>query len=335
MSSGYTSFFVRDRPTIHTFFVIEYSPSYLYNILKKTHTHTSFSALVFIYQYESITYVEVKTSDSRKCRKKNHICSRSVRTHTENLDSIAMINLSMTINVHPLLSSFVEENELKWPVPVRFSLRFSLLVQSSNVSSGNEHTAILLETGEVYTCGYNNSGQCGVGRIGRVPSFERVAALADVNVKFLCSSNGCEHLIAVSQSGKAYACGYNGRGQLGLGHTHHEVIPVPLRGKLLNKKVIFVACTYYHSALYVASHEVYTFGRNSHGQLGLSDTVDRLEPERVPTLGSRAISAIACGHYHTCFALTSGGVLSCGKSMSLLFFFCFLHCFAHIQSRCR
>jgi len=148
----------------------------------------------------------------------------------------------------------------------------------------------------------------------KVPSFERVAALADVNVKFLCSSNGCEHLIAVSHSGKAYACGYNGRGQLGLGHTHHEVIPVPLCGKLLSKQVVLVACTYYHSALYVASREVYTFGRNSHGQLGVSDTIDRLEPERVSALDSRAISAIACGHYHTCFALTAGGVLSCGKN---------------------
>ena len=232
------------------------------------------------------------------------------------------MTLRRTINVHLLRSIFVAANESKWCARVRKNRRVRLASESTHIYiTGNEHTAILLETGEVYTCGYNNSGQCGVGRTGRVPSFERVAALADVNVKFLCSSNGCEHLIAVSQSGKAYACGYNGRGQLGLGHTHHEVIPVPLTGKLLSKKVVFVACTYYHSALYVASHEVYTFGRNSHGQLGLSDTVDRLEPERVPTLGSRAISAIACGHYHTCFALTSGGVLSCGKSMSLLFFF--------------
>ena len=83
------------------------------------------------------------------------------------------------------------------------------------VAAGNEHTAVLTDTGEVFTCGYNDSGQCGVGTVGRVNVLRRVEALEGKGVVKLVSSNGCEHLIAVTEDGQAYSCGYNARGQLG------------------------------------------------------------------------------------------------------------------------
>ena len=45
------------------------------------------------------------------------------------------------------------------------------------VAAGNEHTALLTDQGDVYTCGYNDSGQGGIGSTGRVPSLRLVEAL--------------------------------------------------------------------------------------------------------------------------------------------------------------
>ena len=40
------------------------------------------------------------------------------------------------------------------------------------IATGNEHTALLSDTGVVYAAGYNDSGQCGTGNSGRVPSLQ-------------------------------------------------------------------------------------------------------------------------------------------------------------------
>ncbi|CAM9295132.1 unnamed protein product, partial [Ectocarpus sp. 12 AP-2014] len=47
------------------------------------------------------------------------------------------------------------------------------------VTAGNELTAVLTNTGEVYSCGYNSEGQCGIGAIAEtvpetVPSLTKV-----------------------------------------------------------------------------------------------------------------------------------------------------------------
>lgn len=42
-----------------------------------------------------------------------------------------------------------------------------------------------------------------------------VQALRSQRVKFIAASNGCEHMIALTDTGLAYSWGYNDRGQLG------------------------------------------------------------------------------------------------------------------------
>ena len=82
------------------------------------------------------------------------------------------------------------------------------------VVAGNEHTAILCSDGNVYTCGYNDSGQCGIGSTGRVPRFVLVEYLRNKGIVRLFSGNGCEHFAALSDGGLLYTCGYNSRGQV-------------------------------------------------------------------------------------------------------------------------
>ncbi|EEY65194.1 uncharacterized protein PITG_22637 [Phytophthora infestans T30-4] len=86
--------------------------------------------------------------------------------------------------------------------------------------------------GKVFTCGYNDNGQCGQGGTARVTH----------------AYNGCEHTILVSTDGRVATCGYNYRGQLGHGNTTSESAPKIIRS-LENKIVRLVSCSYYHTVL--------------------------------------------------------------------------------------
>lgn len=48
----------------------------------------------------------------------------------------------------------------------------------STTCPGNEHTVLLCRTGEVYTAGYNDNGQCGQGTTQRVGVLTRVPIVA-------------------------------------------------------------------------------------------------------------------------------------------------------------
>lgn len=74
-------------------------------------------------------------------------------------------------------------------------------------AAGNEHTSVLSSDGSVYCCGYNDSGQCGQGHTGRVPTLRRIEAFDGKQVVMIQSANGCEHLAAVTEDGELYTCG--------------------------------------------------------------------------------------------------------------------------------
>ncbi|KAL4230611.1 E3 ubiquitin-protein ligase mycbp2 [Mactra antiquata] len=73
-----------------------------------------------------------------------------------------------------------------------------------------------------------------------------------------------------------------------------------------------ISCGMHHTVVLLQNGEVYTFGSNQYGQLGLGDVVTRGIPTRVP-LPSTACQ-IAAGSHHTVILLANGQVLTCGNS---------------------
>ena len=185
------------------------------------------------------------------------------------------------------------------------------------VCAGNEHTVLMTGDGLVYTAGYNDNGQCGQGNTDRVGTLTVIDDLKGVaNIQQIHAYNGCEHTLAVSNDGKLFSFGYNYRGQLGQGSTSSIFSPRLVRGLLLNKKVKTVSCSYYHSVLSCQSGEIFAFGRNDFGQLGLGDSTDRKEPARVdlPQAEGSPARSIGCGQYHTMIATYSGHAYGFGKN---------------------
>jgi RCC1 and BTB domain-containing protein len=197
-----------------------------------------------------------------------------------------------------------------FPEKVEFMVGRSIV----RVAAGNEHTAVLTDTGEVFTCGYNDSGQCGIGTVGRVNMLRRVDALEGKGVVNLVSSNGCEHLVAVTEDGQVYSCGYNARGQLGHGSKQQVTVP-RLVESLAQRRVLKVACSYYHTILATDADEIFACGRNDFGQLGVGTREETLRPEPVPFFqGKGAVLSLACGQYHTLVSTSQGGVYAFGKN---------------------
>ncbi|RLN96463.1 hypothetical protein BBJ28_00010025 [Nothophytophthora sp. Chile5] len=183
------------------------------------------------------------------------------------------------------------------------------------VASGNETLAILTNDGVVLTCGLNKSGQCGQGHFDeRVMLLRPVQALRSQRIKFVAASNGCEHMIALTDTGLAYSWGYNDRGQLGHENLATKIHIPKLIESLKDKKLGYAAVSYHHSAVITDSGELYTFGMNDCGQLGLDHTQHQSTPQLVKSLEGTEATMVACGLYHTIICTASGGLFSCGKN---------------------
>lgn len=71
-----------------------------------------------------------------------------------------------------------------------------------------------------------------------------------------------------------------------------------------------------HSVLITEEGKALTFGRNSHGQLGLDSTTTRDKPSPVPALENMNVIGAACGRNHTLFLTDTGTVYACGDNRS-------------------
>jgi len=79
-------------------------------------------------------------------------------------------------------------------------------------------------------------------------------------------------------------------------------------------RLAFVAtgCSSAHVIALGTNGEVFSWGRNDAGQLGLGDNTTRHTPERVSALEGQGVHAAATGKAHTLFLTRGGGVLACG-----------------------
>uniref|UniRef100_A0A0G2JU79 RCC1 and BTB domain containing protein 1 n=1 Tax=Rattus norvegicus TaxID=10116 RepID=A0A0G2JU79_RAT len=105
-----------------------------------------------------------------------------------------------------------------------------------------------------------------------------------------------------------FAWGYNNCGQVGSGSTANQPTPRKVTNCLHTKKVVNIACGQTSSMAVLDSGEVYGWGYNGNGQLGLGNNGNQLTPVRVAALHGVCVNQIVCGYAHT-LALTDEGLL--------------------------
>uniref|UniRef100_I3MQB1 HECT and RLD domain containing E3 ubiquitin protein ligase family member 6 n=1 Tax=Ictidomys tridecemlineatus TaxID=43179 RepID=I3MQB1_ICTTR len=177
--------------------------------------------------------------------------------------------------------------------------------QLLQAASGERHSLLLLNHHEVHSFGDNSRGQLGQRGVPRRERPELIQALATLHVAFV--SCGKEHSLAVCHRGRVFAWGAGSEGQLGIGEIK-EINFIPKKiNALADIKIIQVSCGHYHSLALSKDGQVFSWGKNSHGQLGLGNEFpSQASPQRVKSLEGIPLAQVAAGGAHS-FALSLCG----------------------------
>jgi alpha-tubulin suppressor-like RCC1 family protein len=135
--------------------------------------------------------------------------------------------------------------------------------------------------------------------------------------KFWTAGQSNPSLYILTNVGNLYATGYNGYGQLGLGDVNTRRTWVKIS---LSNVVYFDACTaaddIVHCFAINSSGELYAWGYNGYGGLGLGNTTQQNSPQRVNVgaiAGKTIKKAFAFGDTNFSYAIDSADlVYSCG-----------------------
>ena len=194
-------------------------------------------------------------------------------------------------------------------------------IQWEKSSHGN---CVLFNNGEVYSWGGGGNGDNGHGdnnnydypvRVGGTLAsiYNNTAYVAatngaggghafrDIRIKRIAMSGGCgtsddvRHTLALDENGDVWAWGYNGYGQLGQNNTTNYNVPQKINRSLYfgNQSVIAIWAFGNRtgwSAAVTANNNLYVWGYNGNGQLGVGDALNRQVPTLVTTINFGSVS---------------------------------------------
>ncbi|XP_075399662.1 putative E3 ubiquitin-protein ligase HERC6 [Tenrec ecaudatus] len=172
-------------------------------------------------------------------------------------------------------------------------------------ASGERHSLLLLSDGAVHAWGDNSRGQLGQRGETHRSQPGPIRALETLNVGLL--SCGKEHSLAVCLNGRVFAWGAGSEGQLGIGEFKEISFTPKKVNALAGIKIIQVSCGHYHSLALAQDGKVFSWGKNSQGQLGLGkEFPSQTSPQRVKSLEGIPLAQVAAGGAHS-FALSLSG----------------------------
>jgi alpha-tubulin suppressor-like RCC1 family protein len=146
------------------------------------------------------------------------------------------------------------------------------------IRAGCRHSLALTTKGHVLAWGFGGDGELGIGSTLSAPEPVRVTLPKGTKVKGI--SAGAGHSLAFTGTGRLYAWGFNGDGELGDGTTTNRDTPV--RVKLPKRtKVTLTAAGLGHSLARTSTGKVLAWGDNTDGDLGNGTTTGSLTAVRV------------------------------------------------------
>ncbi|KAJ3590596.1 hypothetical protein NHX12_008546 [Muraenolepis orangiensis] len=178
---------------------------------------------------------------------------------------------------------------------------------------------------EVFALGTNCSGCLGLGDLQSSIEPRRIDVLCGKKIVSLSYGTG-PHVVIATADGEVFAWGHNGYSQVGNGTTNHGLTPALVSTNLLSKRVTEVACGSHHtialttdgeptprrvssclqnkvvvniacgqlcSMAVLDNGEVYGWGYNCNGQLGLGNNGNQQTPCRIAALqGSNVVQGM-------------------------------------------
>ena len=151
-----------------------------------------------------------------------------------------------------------------------------LLPNQINISKfqcGYGHSLFLDENGNVYGCGYSKalgstSDQTSLLKLPNLPKIKSISTIRSSSI-FIDENNNC------------WTVGNNGYGQLGKGNTSTSLKPKKIKNLENIVNISSSGVSSYHIFLSDKTGQIYSFGLNENGQLGLNDNINRNIPTKL------------------------------------------------------
>src|SRR3990167_10450631 len=139
-------------------------------------------------------------------------------------------------------------------------------------ASGAFHSLFLDPLGCVWSCGFNENGQLGLGNNNKsIPTPQKINNLPPIISVSAANSSS----FFLDENGSVWSCGRNHKGQLGLGDEVDRNVPEQITN--LPKIISTIALCY--SAFFLdVEGTVWACGDNQYGNLGLGDMRNRTKP---------------------------------------------------------
>ncbi|CAA6660402.1 unnamed protein product [Spirodela intermedia] len=181
------------------------------------------------------------------------------------------------------------------------------------VAAGAEHTAAVTEDGDLYGWGWGRYGNLGLGDRDDRLIPEKVSAVD--GQKMILVACGWRHTITVSSSSNLYTYGWSKYGQLGHGDFEDFLVPHRLEA-LCDKSITQISGGWRHSMALTSDGELYGWGWNKFGQVGVGDNVDHCSPVQVKFPEEQKVAQISCGWRHTLAVTERKNIFSWGRGTS-------------------
>ncbi len=184
------------------------------------------------------------------------------------------------------------------------------------IAAGGSFSLARTSTGQLYAFGENFSGALGNGNTGGQPNpVPTQVILPNATGPVVQMDAGDEFTLAVTSTGQLYAFGANEEGQLGNAVNNSKFVPNPTPTLVpipaASGGVVQVAAGYNHSLALTSSGQLYAFGNNVAGELGIGSAGEG--PNPTPALvtvpgASGPIVQVAAGTGYS-LAITASGQL--------------------------
>jgi len=206
--------------------------------------------------------------------------------------------------------------QINWFVQQGIQIADIILGREGGNSANNGSVWFLTTTGTVYAIGYNAYGQLGNGTTNNSSLPMRCGAITSI-AKVFVGGMDLASVFAIDTTGKLWAWGWNGYGQLGLGDTVNRNAPIQVPNITNAKKV---CSTNGYGGAYVADtavlctdNSIWVCGWNGQGALGLGNTTSISTFTKLSLGFTPADMDLYGGYYDSLWVIDSNGHLwACG-----------------------
>jgi alpha-tubulin suppressor-like RCC1 family protein len=180
------------------------------------------------------------------------------------------------------------------------------------IAAGSSHSLGITTTGRLYGWGYNLFGQVGNFSSSNVSSPVLLTPGGQL-LSWASVTAGGTHSLAITTTGRLYGWGANSTGQVGDTTTSNRSSPVLVSGPATTSWSTIGAGSG-HSLGITATGQLYAWGNNGNGQLGILLTNNRAGPELVSGPATTSWAAIQGGAFHTLAITTTGELFAWGAN---------------------